>query len=137
MYHYRKTRKIYAGYPKPASCPFCDLQASERVLRETKHAYLLANRTFYDVWELRNVVDHLMVVPKAHVHSLSELSDTAKLDIMNLIGEYESHDYNVYARAVRSVTRSVAHQHTHLIKTDRQNGRLLLHIRKPYLTIKF
>lgn len=136
MYHYRKSRKVYNNFPKPAGCPFCDPQETATALRETEHAFVLANRTFYDLWELRRVTDHLMIVPKLHVRSLAELPDAAKLDIMKLIGEYESGDYNVYARATTSMTRSVAHQHTHLIKAERKSARMLVHIRRPYLTIK-
>ncbi len=128
---------MYNKFPKPADCPFCDATETAQAIRETEHAYILPNRIFYDVWELRRVTDHLMVVPKAHVRSLSELPDEAKLDIMNLIGEYESGDYNVYARATTSMTRSVTHQHTHLIRADHKAARLLLHLSRPYVTIKF
>lgn len=138
MYHYRKSRNEYARYPKPKDCPFCDAQETgQRILRETEHALVIPNRTFYDVWETRSVLDHLLVIPKRHVKSLSELSDAEKLDIVTLIGDYEKGDYSMYARAGTSVTRSVGHQHTHLIKTDAKMAKFYLHIKKPYLTVKF
>ena len=40
-----------------------------------REAIIKANRVFYDVWELHDVTDHLLVVPKRHVHSLSELDE--------------------------------------------------------------
>lgn len=137
MYHYRKSEKAYSNFPKPTDCPFCDPKETASAVRETEHAFVIPNRTFYDIWELRRVTDHLMIVPKQHVCSLADLSDAAKLDIMNLIGEYEGGDYNVYARSATSTTRSVAHQHTHLIKAEQKLARMLLHIRRPYMTIKF
>ncbi len=136
MYHYRKNSKIYENFPEPVSCPFCDPSQLSDIVRETEYAYVVPNRTFYDLWELQQVTDHLLVVPKLHVYSLAELPDAAKLDIINLIGEYEQGDYNVYARAVTNPTRSIAHQHTHLIKADQHPARALLHVRRPYLTIK-
>lgn len=138
MYHFRKTRNKYVAYPKPSKCDFCDTtQMSERAVQETKYAYIVPNRTFYDVWEMQRVRDHLLVIPKKHIGSLSDLSDAAKIDIMNLIGKYEQTDYNVYARAVISKGRSVEHQHTHLIKTNHKVGRFFLFLRKPYFLIRF
>ena len=91
----------------------------------------------YDVWELRRVVDHLLVISKRHVGSLGALNDTEKLDHLNLIAEYEAAGYNVYARGVGSLQRSAAHQHTHLIKTGSKQARGSLAWRRPYLFITF
>jgi diadenosine tetraphosphate (Ap4A) HIT family hydrolase len=121
----------------PAVCPFCDESQRKNAVRETEHAYVMPNRVSYDHWESRDVIDHLMVIPKQHVKSFAELSDAAKIEIMSLIGEYEAGDYNVYARARTSPTRSVAHQHTHLIRTAVRPGRLMLYLRRPYFLFKF
>ena len=138
MFHFRKNRNVYKSYPKPDSCPFCDVETTAKAVRETEYSYIIHNRVSYDVWEMRRVRDHLMVIPKQHVHSLSDLSDAAKLDVVNLIAEYESHDYNVYARAVTSKQRSVTHQHTHLLKLEpKKAARGILYLKKPYLLIKF
>lgn len=138
MYHYRKTRKVYTSYPKPESCDFCDMAKTPNQIMETsRHAWIVRNRVSYDVWELRDVTDHLMVVPKRHVRSLEELNDAEKLDIMNVMARHEANDYNVYARSVHSVSRSVGHQHTHLIKTGHKRGHGMLMLRKPYFFIKF
>jgi diadenosine tetraphosphate (Ap4A) HIT family hydrolase len=137
MYHKRSTKKKYASYPKPKVCAFCDASLAADSIKETKHAYVIPNRTFYDHWETRTVKDHLMVVPKAHIETFAELSDEAKIDIMTLIGEYESGEYNIYARALTSPTRSVRHQHTHLIKTSSKAGRAIFYLKKPYFLLKF
>jgi diadenosine tetraphosphate (Ap4A) HIT family hydrolase len=138
MFHNRKTRKRYLKYPKPTLCQFCDPVAiQDTLVRETTHAYVLKNRTFYDTWEMAGVVDHLLVIPKRHVATISDLSNAAKLDIMNIIGDYEKTDYNAYARAARNKRRSVTHQHTHLIRTDHKQARFFLHLRRPYFLIRF
>lgn len=138
MYHYRNTRKKYAAHPKPVTCDFCNPDDMKpRIVFESSHCFVIPNRVFYDVWELRDVIDHLMVIPKVHAMTLQELSSEAKLDLINVISKYESEDYNIYARTPNSATRSVVHQHTHLIKTKNEfsNGALML--KKPYLLFKF
>ncbi len=137
MFHYRKNLKRYRSYPKPAVCAFCEENLDERKVYETKHAYVVPNRVFYDLWELRAVTDHLLVVPKRHVRSLSQLTKAEKVDIMDILAEYEGKNYNVYARAINSKQRSVGHQHTHLIKTHDKQARGSLSVQKPYIFIKF
>lgn len=137
MYHYRKTKKKYGSYPKFDTCDFCHPEAIDRdSIKEFKHCYVIPNRTFYDVWELRKVIDHLLVIPKYHTDSLSELADEIRLDIMNAIAKYESQSYNVYARAPGNTQKSMHHQHTHLIKTEPKPGRAALYLSKPYLLLK-
>lgn len=138
MYHYRPKRKIYKSFPKPKTCPFCnEAEYKENLLGETAHSHIIRNRVPYDVWELRDVTDHLMVIPKKHTGSLLELSDAERLDIMKTIAQYEAKGYNVYARGQDSSTRSVAHQHTHLLKTTQKLARGSLLMMKPYILIKF
>lgn len=107
-----------------------------RILRETEHAVIVKNRTLYDYWEMQKVTDHLMVIPKRHVASLAELTSEERLDVMNLCAEYEAQSYNIYARGVKSNRRSMAHQHTHLIKIDDKETKFYLAIRKPYFLFK-
>jgi diadenosine tetraphosphate (Ap4A) HIT family hydrolase len=133
-YHFRKTRNRYIGFPKSDDCHFCDPEKnSERIIETTEYAHVIPNRTFYDQWELRKVVDHAMIIPKRHVLSLSELSAEERLDIMNLVAEYEGKGYEIYARSPVSLSRSVPHQHTHLIKTEPKVGRGLFYLSKPYI----
>jgi diadenosine tetraphosphate (Ap4A) HIT family hydrolase len=138
MYHYRKTRKIYSSFEKPKGCTFCMLdEIADKVVEETPYARVIRNRVSYDVWELRDVIDHLMIVPKRHAHNLEDLNDDEKLDIMHIMARYEAIDYNMYARSARSVSRSIAHQHTHLIKTGKRIGHGTIFLRKPYFFVKF
>ena len=137
MFHYRKTRKHLRSFPKPSGCAFCTGLEDEAVIEETNYHFLVPNRVSYDVWELRAVTEHLLVIPKRHVTTLNALDDQEKLDNMNLITKYEADGYNVYARGVGSRQRSVAHQHTHLIKTVEKQARGSLLIKKPYIFITF
>lgn len=137
MFHYRKTRNRYMNFPKPEGCPFCDGLEAEKVVTETEYHRLVPNRVSYDLWELRRVTQHLLLIPKRHVASLSQLTDEEKLDHINLIAKYEADGYNIYARGVGSLQRSVVHQHTHLIKTGRKQARGSFTIRKPYFLITF
>jgi diadenosine tetraphosphate (Ap4A) HIT family hydrolase len=95
------------------------------------------NRFPYDIWEYHDVTDHLMVVPKRHVQSLTDLNKAERTEIMDLIADFEGQDYNVYARSKNSLHRTVtAHQHTHLIKLDAKRPRISIYVAKPYLLFK-
>ncbi|HEX6415969.1 MAG TPA: HIT domain-containing protein [Candidatus Saccharimonadales bacterium] len=95
--------------------------------------YVVPNRTKYDVFEGRRVLDHLMIIPVRHSETLADLTDKEKVDMMTIIGEYETKGYNVYARGVGSVSRSVTHQHTHLIKLEEKPMKYFVHLKKPYI----
>lgn len=97
--------------------------------------YIMPNRVSYDLFEERRVTDHLMVVPKRHVETLADFTKEENLDYMALIGKYEQQGYNVYARGVGSITRSVAHQHTHLIKLRDKKSSLIIFTRKPHFLL--
>lgn len=137
-YQYRKTRKHYKSFPKPETCDFCDNPSTKaKTTYETELSYVVPNRVFYDIWELHDVTNHLLVIPRRHVHSLSELKEAELTDIAKILAKYEREGYNVYARAKGNNLRSVYHQHTHLIKIGFKKPRATLFIRKPWLLIKF
>lgn len=137
VYHFRKDHKRYNSFPKPKDCSFCEDDFTDRIHEETAHAIVVSNRVSYNLWELRKVVKHYMIVPKKHVHELRELDDAALMDIMRLIAKYEAAGYNIYARAANNNQRSVHHQHAHLIKTENGRIRGSLFIKKPYFLVKF
>lgn len=136
MYHFRADHKRYNSFPKPKDCSFCEDDFSGRIKEQTKHAVVVENRVPYNLWELRKVTRHYMIVPKQHVHELRELSDLALADIMKLIAKYEADGYNIYARAANNNQRSVHHQHTHCIKTANGRIRASLFIKRPYFLFK-
>jgi diadenosine tetraphosphate (Ap4A) HIT family hydrolase len=140
MYHHRKTRQNYKKRNQAdkhrGGCPFCQNIDSETTVATNETMNIIPNRVSYDFFEGRKVLDHLMIVPKRHVETMQDFTDQEKLDMMNFIGEYEAKGYNVYARAVGSITRSVKHQHTHLIKVkDDARAKFIFHLQKPYILI--
>lgn len=96
----------------------------------------MPNLTQYDLWELYDVEDHLLVIPKRHIETLKELTNNERLDIMDQVAEYEANGYNVYARGVGFARRSVNHQHTHLIKVTNKKPRLAVFLQYPYYLFK-
>lgn len=140
MHHYRKTIQSYNQLRKKdeahATCPFCKDTMESVAVDETLHSYVIPNRTKYDLWEGHSVETHYLVIPKRHVSSLGELSESEMLDTMRLIAKYEALEFNVYARGVNSPRRSVTHQHTHLIKfASRKQARVSLFIERPYILL--
>lgn len=145
MYHFRNTRKHYVRRNRGDKvskwdCPFppCndDDAREQNVLFENDTMYVISNRVSYDVFEMQNVEDHLMVIPKRHLESFAEFSDQERLDMMRIVSDHEGRGYHIFARGVGSVNRSVKHQHTHLIKLNNKKARLFLYSHKPYFLAK-
>ena len=135
--HYRKTLHRYKRRQKTSGCPFCGTETIANAVFEDANIYAVPNLTKYDLWELHDVTDHLLVIPKRHVTSLAELSQAERLSIMELCAQYENKGYNVYARGNGFIKRSLEHQHTHLIKATNKLPNLAVFLRKPYILIKF
>ena len=129
-----RTQKNIKRYKKhkqttdDASCVFCIAQESdESYISSTKSFKILRNIFPYSTWDLQNVTDHLMIVPKKHTDTLNDLTTHEAIEYVNLLGSYESRGYNVYARSPGSGMKTVVHQHTHLIKTEGAVKRLLIY----------
>lgn len=139
MYHYRKTRKDYTSKnaldKKHDVCSFCAEKIQKEVLQKNDTMYVIPNRVPYDIFEGRRVLDHVMVIPKKHHTTVQTFSDKEKADMMTLAGEYEARGYDIYARGATSVSRSVAHQHTHLIKMVDKTPNVIIYTRKPYVLL--
>ena len=138
MHHYRTTLQHYTANLRKSkdSCPFCDTATVQKSLYKNDSLYVVENITQYDLWEMHDVIHHLLIVPNRHVESLSELIDGERLALMAVAADYEQRGYNVYARGVGFITRSVRHQHTHLIKASNKTPRAALFLQKPYMLIK-
>lgn len=141
MYHYRKTRNAYRQHNnkdrKHDTCTFCrTIQDGGKDIESAKTMVVIANRVSYDVFEGRTVTEHLMIIPKRHLELLDDFSEEEAQEMFRLAAKYEKLGYNIYARGNGSVTRSVKHQHTHLIKTTNKASKLLFYIRRPYFLIK-
>jgi diadenosine tetraphosphate (Ap4A) HIT family hydrolase len=142
MYRTRKTHKTYNPDKSEKqlrsgrkACPFCDF-TDDNMVRSGTHFFIVKNIFPYQFWEFMTVTDHLMIVPNRHVESLHELDKVERIELMDLIGEYQEKGYNVYAREAANTSKSVPHQHTHLIKTDNRRAKFFLYVHKPYLLFR-
>jgi len=129
-----RTQKNIKNYKKhkqttPSDiCVFClSKKGDESYVSSTKSFKILRNIFPYSTWDLQNVTDHLMIIPKKHTDTLNDLTTHEAIEYVNLLGSYESRGYNVYARSPGSGMKTVVHQHTHLIKTEGAVKRLLIY----------
>ena len=72
-----------------------------------------------------------MVVPKRHVYSVSSFTKDEIAQYHKITAQYEKKGYDLFSRGVSSTMKSIAHQHTHLIKTDGKKIKGLIYIEKP------
>ncbi len=132
----RKEEMIYRAYRKkqnPEICLFCQIKKGHRQhILDTRSFRLIRNIFPYSVWDGQKVVDHLMITPKKHVTGLADLSSQEAAELHKLISRYEKRGYSIYARSPESKIKSVAHQHTHLIKTKGKPWDLIFLIRRPF-----
>lgn len=136
MNHYRKTIHQYKSHQRSDDCPFCSPGTLAAAIYEDEFIYIVPNLTQYDLWELHDVADHLLIIPKRHVETLGELTSKERLAVMDHAADYEARGYNIYARGVGFVKRSVKHQHAHLIKATNKKPRLAIFIQNPYYLLK-
>ena len=127
-------RKVQAGGALNKNCVFCGMDPSskDRILT-TKSFFVIKNIYQYTSWDNQQVEDHLMIVPKKHTDTLSDLTRDEAVEYVDLMGSYESRGYSVWARAPQSSIKSVVHQHTHLIKAGQKTHRFLFYLRRPYV----
>lgn len=139
MHHYRKTKQAYtklnAADAGQTICTLCNENNQPRIIAKTDTMFIMPNRVAYDMFEGRRVVDHLMVIPRRHVEVVSEFTTQEKIDQVTIMGEYEALGYDAYARGAGSVSRSVRHQHTHLIKMLDKKAKLIIYTEKPHLLL--
>ena len=134
---YYRDPVVQAAYDKlpkgdENACPFCNLDPSRKILEESDTYYIVANLMPYDLWDMHKVDEHLLLVPKKHISSIAELSEASRAEIMEALSSYEEKGYNIYARAAQNKTKSVTHQHTHLIKTSGPTLIAMEYKDKPY-----
>ncbi len=136
----RATQKRYIKHrkqrPYSDTCTFCAITTGhEEILRETKRFKILINLFPYSDWDEQDVEHHIMIVPKKHVGGISEFSSSESIEFMGLLGSYERQGYNIWMRAPATITKSVVHQHTHLIKPGNKTQSFLMFTKRPYLRI--
>lgn len=126
---YRKWKKKL----KMSQCIFCR-PPKHQIVQELKRFYILKNNYPYAIWDYRRVIDHLLIASKEHVKSLSELTPDSKEEYIRILSQFEKEGYNLYTRTDSNKSKSVAHFHTHLIKTGNQTFNSLIYQKEPYIS---
>jgi diadenosine tetraphosphate (Ap4A) HIT family hydrolase len=122
--------------PPSKVCPFCSLDREPENIVETSGNFIVVRPAAkYRYWDEQDVADHLMLVPKLHTESLKNLPAEAGAEFLELLGKYEAEGYSVYARTPAANSKTVPHQHTHLIKVQGKSKKFMLHLKKPYILI--
>lgn len=133
----RKNQKKYIRYVKESNADGCDFccfdSSSSQVVEEYARFWKIKNIFEYDVWDGCRVTEHLMISPKRHVISLADFDADEKSEYFDLIAAAESDGYNIYARSHDGVTKSVDHQHTHLLRIEHRRIRYLLYSFVPHI----
>lgn len=136
----RKEEKKYVQYqkhePKSTSCVFCDFDnTDDQFIKETKSFKIVKNRFGYSYWDNQGVLDHLMLIPKKHTDTFNDFTSLEAIEYVDLLGSYESQGYDIASRAPSSNRKTVAHQHTHLIKLDQKSKSLIIYLKKPLVRL--
>lgn len=123
---YRKNKQI--------GCDFCKFGVDgAKVLKEYDNFWIVENIFGYDLWDGMTVVEHLMIVPKKHTESISNLDARVLAEYGQVIADYDNKGYSYYARSVENKSKSVPHQHTHLLKFDGKRKKFHLFLKRPYI----
>ena len=130
-------KKYHRSFHGKKGCVFCEIDSSsDQFVSETNHFKVIDNIFPYSLWDDQDVEDHLMIVPKKHTDTLSDLTPKEAQEYVLTMCSYEKKGYNVWARAPQSSIKSVMHQHTHLIKPGGKTMRFMFYMRKPYFRMR-
>ncbi len=94
-------------------CAFCSPE--DQLIKAYSTQLIIQNIFPYARWDYADVADHIMLIPKRHLLSLTEQTNEEKIEYVNILADYESRGYSAYTRAPVNNARSVAHIHTHLL----------------------
>lgn len=116
----RAYKKYKASLPKDLVCDFCD-ENYTHTIKDYGTFRIVKNRFPYYMWDNWLVDDHLMLIPKRHIHDLKEFNEQERADLMKAMIEYDEAGYCIWIRDQTAGGRSVAHQHTHFIKISQKH----------------
>lgn len=130
---HRRYEKYVTNSPSE-TCDFCAFAVDDgRIVGESSHFWIATNLFAYNVWDDRNVDEHLMLLPKRHVTTLEELTTAERTDYIEQLIAYEKQDYSTYTRAPGNASKSVPHLHTHLVRLNPKLKRAIVRIKRPYI----
>ncbi len=143
MYRSRRKQLAYDKMARIPGCAFCQLDdralnpQPRTIVQKTAYMMVTANSFPYEFWEQLHIAEHLLLVPIRHVTTMDGLTPEERKDFIDLMCAYESQGYSVYSRSPDNIIRSVAHIHTHLIKTSGKKPKVWLTLKKPYLLARW
>lgn len=133
----RKMERHYVLHRKQLThdgCDFCDFAPQHtQVIKEYDHFWVVKNIFPYAVWDGCRVVEHNLVVPKRHVTSISQYDNVEKVEYMDIVSAWEGDGYCLYSRPHGGITKSMPHQHTHLIKIENKRIKSLVYNHHPHV----
>lgn len=116
-------------------CAFCnfDTDQPDDIIEQTELFTIVACMFSYDVWDSYPITEHLLLVPRRHVLSIHDYTPDEQRAYMELLMKYDKNGYTTYARSHADKTKSVPHQHTHLLKLGETPVRHMYYSRKPHV----
>lgn len=61
------------------------------------------------------------------------MTDEEMAEYIKILTKYEKLCYSIYARSPGNTSKSIVHQHTHLIKIDDKSKKWIFYLKKPHV----
>lgn len=87
------------------------------------------------MWDGHETTAHELLVPKRHVTGINAFTPEERQELMGLLCKADKEGYSFYGRHDGSKTKTVLHQHTHLIKISEKPINHMLYLRKPHILL--
>lgn len=129
-------RQLKGSIRKTKRCNLCDEGEDRSLDRSTKLFWIIRNNYPYSLWDSSRVKEHLMIVPKRCVDSISSFNSEELQEFGQLLQKFESKDFNFYGRNSRSSIKTISHQHTHLLQINNLRIRFIFYLKKPRIRIR-
>ena len=121
---YQRAYNKFRTRQPTGKCQFCSIIEDEvheqKVVREHQLFWTIEAKFPYYIWDGTKAGEHLLLVPKRHIVSIAEFTPDERLEFVDLLAEYETRGYSVYARSATNKHKSIPHQHTHLIEVGKE-----------------
>ena len=127
----------YLNATKEVACVFCVIrdEQPETIIEENGHTLVVENRFGYMLWDGCEVIEHLMIIPKAHRDEQDSFTEDEMGEWLAESRRYEKKGYSLYTRSQDNVTRSIMHHHTHFIRLGKRRKKYLFYVRKPHILL--
>lgn len=110
-------QRLFERYGDQAPCPLCRDDAQQTIIETHGTMIIIVNDFPYAHFDGLPVAEHLMLLPKRHLHSFDQFDDQESHDYWQAYQQYSTAGYTTMTRAAGNQYRSVpGHVHTHLLK---------------------